>query len=172
MIGGGVVGNGCVQEEIRFLMCPEFIIARLFTEKLEANKSLLVVGVERFNSYTGYDSTFEHAGDRADLTQRNWWGLRHCKMIAIDARVFHCYTDQFKKVSLERELNKDFSGFHEPHKNASKTAVATGNWGCRAFIRVDFCLKSLLQLMAVLVAKRYVVYFTFKDDVLAEKLTN
>ena len=171
MIGGGVVGNGCVQEEIRFLMCPELIIARLFTEKLEANESLLVVGAERFNSYTGYASTFKHAGDRADFTQRDRWGRRHCEMIAIDAHVFHCYTDQFKKVSLERELNKAFSGFHEPHKNSTKTAVATGNWGCGAF-GGDFYLKSLLQLMAASVAKRDVVYFTFKDDVLAERLTD
>ena len=27
-IGGGVLGHGCVQEEIRFLICPELIISR------------------------------------------------------------------------------------------------------------------------------------------------
>ena len=27
-VGGGVLGHGCVQEEIRFLICPELIISR------------------------------------------------------------------------------------------------------------------------------------------------
>ena len=170
MIGGGVVGNGCVQEEIRFLMCPELIIARLFTEKLEFNESLLVVGAEQFNSYTGYASTFRHAGDYLDLTPRDRWGRHHCEMIAIDAHVFHCYKDQFKSVSLKRELNKAYCGFNEPDKSV-KTAVATGNWGCGAF-GGDFHLKSLLQLMAAAVAKRDVVYFTFKDESFAKRLTD
>lgn len=168
MIGGGVVGNGCVQEEIRFLMCPELIIARLFTEKLECNESLWIMGAERFNSYTGYASTFRHAGNYLDLTPRDRWGRRHIEMIAIDAHVFHCYRDQFKSVSLKRELNKAYCGFREQNKDL-KTAVATGNWGCGAF-GGDFHLKSLLQLMAAAVARRDVVYFTFKDEDFAGKL--
>ena len=31
-VGGGVLGDGCVQEEIRFLINPELIVTRLFTE--------------------------------------------------------------------------------------------------------------------------------------------
>lgn len=27
-VGGGVLGHGCVQEEIRFLICPELIVSR------------------------------------------------------------------------------------------------------------------------------------------------
>ncbi|KAB7503184.1 Poly(ADP-ribose) glycohydrolase [Armadillidium nasatum] len=34
-IGGGVLGLGCVQEEIRFVLCPELLVARLFTEVLD-----------------------------------------------------------------------------------------------------------------------------------------
>jgi poly(ADP-ribose) glycohydrolase len=37
-LGGGVLTHGCVQEEIRFLICPEMIISRLFTEGLEKNE--------------------------------------------------------------------------------------------------------------------------------------
>ena len=33
-VGGGVLGHGCVQEEIRFLICPELISSMLFTERL------------------------------------------------------------------------------------------------------------------------------------------
>ena len=32
-VGGGALSQGCVQEEIRFVICPELIIARLFTER-------------------------------------------------------------------------------------------------------------------------------------------
>lgn len=43
-IGGGVLGHGCVQEEIRFLICPEMIVARLFTEVLEPLECLVMTG--------------------------------------------------------------------------------------------------------------------------------
>lgn len=43
-VGGGVLGRGCVQEEIRFIICPELIVARLFTECLSDNEALLVIG--------------------------------------------------------------------------------------------------------------------------------
>ena len=44
-LGGGVLGQGCVQEEIRFLICPEMLISRLFTECLEKNECLLMIGM-------------------------------------------------------------------------------------------------------------------------------
>lgn len=43
-IGGGVLGSGLVQEEILFLMNPELIVARLFTEKLQDNECLVITG--------------------------------------------------------------------------------------------------------------------------------
>lgn len=43
-MGGGVLGMGAVQEEIRFLICPEMIVTRLFTECLEKNESLIMKG--------------------------------------------------------------------------------------------------------------------------------
>ena len=41
-----MLGRGCVQEEIRFVICPELIAARLFTEALDSTEALLVVGEE------------------------------------------------------------------------------------------------------------------------------
>ncbi|MED6286580.1 hypothetical protein CHARACLAT_007458, partial [Characodon lateralis] len=41
-VGGGVIGAGLVQEEIRFLINPELIISRLFTEALEDNECLII----------------------------------------------------------------------------------------------------------------------------------
>ena len=43
-IGGGVLGGGCVQEEIRFMINPEMILSRLFTEMLERNECLVMTG--------------------------------------------------------------------------------------------------------------------------------
>ena len=44
MIGGGVLGAGLVQEEILFLINPELIVSRLFTEKLDDNECLIITG--------------------------------------------------------------------------------------------------------------------------------
>ena len=50
-IGGGVLGWGCVQEEIRFLISPELIVSRLFCEELDANECIVVTGAERYSAY-------------------------------------------------------------------------------------------------------------------------
>jgi poly(ADP-ribose) glycohydrolase len=42
-IGGGVLGHGCVQEEIRFLICPELIISRFVIIKLLPKHDLLPI---------------------------------------------------------------------------------------------------------------------------------
>ena len=39
-----MLGRGCVQEEIRFMICPEMIITRLFTEELGDNEVLIMKG--------------------------------------------------------------------------------------------------------------------------------
>lgn len=44
-VGGGVIGHGCVQEEIRFMICPEMIVSRLITEVLEDNEVLIMTGL-------------------------------------------------------------------------------------------------------------------------------
>ena len=39
-----VFTQGCVQEEIRFLICPELILSRLFCERLDSNECVIVAG--------------------------------------------------------------------------------------------------------------------------------
>ena len=43
-LGGGVLGHGLVQEEIRFLLCPEMIVSRLITEALDDHERLIMTG--------------------------------------------------------------------------------------------------------------------------------
>lgn len=69
-LGGGVLNHGCVQEEIRFLVCPELIVSMLFTERMELNEAVLIRGCEQFSSYTGYADSFEWWRDFEDTTAR------------------------------------------------------------------------------------------------------
>ncbi|ESN94977.1 hypothetical protein HELRODRAFT_193682 [Helobdella robusta] len=108
LVGGGVLGRGCVQEEIRFLICPELIVARLFTEELDDNECLLVTGAERFSSYEGYSHTFKWSRpyhDAAPLLDDKH-GRRLTQVVAMDALYFTDEGEQFTEEKTARELNK------------------------------------------------------------------
>jgi len=171
LVGGGVIGEGCVQEEIRFLICPELILSRLFVERLDPNETLLVTGVERFSSYSGYAQTYKFQKDYIDLTPRDRWGRRFTELVAMDAHVFHIYADQFSPAMLKRELNKANCAFASSIGPDCLPAIATGNWGCGAF-GGDARLKALIQLMAAAVSSRDMVYFTFGDVKLSRDLSD
>lgn len=105
-IGGGVLGGGCVQEEIRFVICPELLCSRLFTECLADNEAVTIMGCERFNDYKGYGFSFEFTGNHEDKTPLDSFRRRKCTVVAIDAMPFSIGTDQFREHMLKRELNK------------------------------------------------------------------
>ncbi|XP_011636332.1 poly(ADP-ribose) glycohydrolase-like isoform X2 [Pogonomyrmex barbatus] len=171
-VGGGVLGLGCVQEEIRFVICPELMITMLVTEELDDTEALIVSGIERYSKYEGYSNTFKWKGDFVDETPRDNSGRRMTSIVAIDALYFRQSSLQFNMDNINRELNKAYVGFvgSDVYKN-NLSAIATGNWGCGAF-RGNPKLKVLIQLMAAAVAGRSMVYFTFgntklRDDVAA-----
>lgn len=171
-IGGGVLGHGCVQEEIRFVICPEMIVTRLFTECLDSKECLIMTGCERYSEYEGYSDSFRWKGNFEDLTERDTLGRLSCEVVAIDAQVFRSdYYKQFKASNVDRELNKAYCGFKTSFNEVNTPAVCTGNWGCGAF-GGDKQLKALIQIMAASVAKRDVCYFTFDDEQLTTDLYN
>ncbi|VDO61656.1 unnamed protein product [Haemonchus placei] len=53
-IGGGVLNSGAVQEEIRFLICPEMMVSCLLCEKMGPHEVIHIVGAQRYSSYFGY----------------------------------------------------------------------------------------------------------------------
>ncbi|XP_033882206.3 poly(ADP-ribose) glycohydrolase isoform X1 [Acipenser ruthenus] len=162
-VGGGVTGLGLVQEEIRFLINPELIVSRLFTEALEQNESLIITGVERFSNYSGYAESYRWSGNHSDDTARDDWQRICTEIVAIDAIKYRRFLEQFIPEKIRRELNKAFCGFARPGvESTNLSAVATGNWGCGAF-GGDTRLKALLQMMAAAEAGRDVAYFTFGD---------
>ena len=171
-MGGGVLGHGCVQEEIRFAICPELIVSRLFTEALADNESLIVTGFEQYCSYSGYADSFQYTGDYRDETIRDDWGRKQTQLVAIDALVLKSSPQQQFSAGLRlREANKAYCGFlcSEPGPSGAFPAVATGNWGCGAF-GGNVELKAVLQLMAAAKAKRDVVYTTFGNRQFARDL--
>ncbi|XP_037937599.1 poly(ADP-ribose) glycohydrolase isoform X2 [Teleopsis dalmanni] len=169
-LGGGVLGSGCVQEEIRFVVCPELMISMLFTECLKPTEALVMVGCERYSSYNGYASTFEWAGNYEDLTPRDSSRRRKTHIVAIDALSFIQSEDQYKEELIIRELNKAYAGFYHTLETPAP-GVATGNWGCGAF-GGEARLKALLQLIVCVITKRPLVYFTFRDAELRDEVYN
>ncbi|EFO97105.1 hypothetical protein CRE_30484 [Caenorhabditis remanei] len=54
-LGGGVTKEGSVQEEIRFLMCPEMIVGMLLSKTAMHNtESFSIIGAYVYSSYDGY----------------------------------------------------------------------------------------------------------------------
>ncbi|XP_039728317.1 poly(ADP-ribose) glycohydrolase isoform X2 [Pteropus medius] len=163
-VGGGVTSAGLVQEEIRFLINPELIVSRLFTEVLDHNECLIITGTEQYSEYTGYAETYRWARSHEDESERDDWQRRSTEIVAIDALHFRRYLDQFVPEKIRRELNKAYCGFLRPGVSSENlSAVATGNWGCGAF-GGDARLKALIQILAAAEAERDVVYFTFGDS--------
>ncbi|KAJ8679546.1 hypothetical protein QAD02_015333 [Eretmocerus hayati] len=170
-VGGGVLNYGCVQEEIRFVVCPELLITMLVTEALDDTEALIINGVERFSKYKGYSNSFKWSGDFIDETPRDSSGRLKTCVVAIDALYFKQPKAQFSMGNVIRELNKAYVGFSSEIPVSDLPAIATGNWGCGAF-RGDAQLKVLLQLMAAAVAGRSVVYFTFGDTSLRDSIAD
>ncbi|KAG0025902.1 hypothetical protein BGZ81_006769 [Podila clonocystis] len=190
VIGGGVLDRGAVQEEIRFAICPELIISRLFTQQLQDNEALLIKGAERYSNYNGYARTFEWHSDHVDETPRDKLGRRQTEICAIDALPFKFKEqrlEQFAEENLMREINKAFAGFwpspitnsewgmlrpEEEGVQAEKSSrphaaslIATGNWGCGAF-GGHLQLKFLIQWIAASVCEGYT-----NDDTVSKSTT-
>ncbi|XP_017287356.1 poly(ADP-ribose) glycohydrolase [Kryptolebias marmoratus] len=162
-VGGGVTGHGLVQEEIRFLINPELIVSRLFTEALEYNECLIITGTEQYSRYTGYAESYKWEESYKDETPRDDWQRKCTEIVAIDALRYRHFLEQFLPEKITRELNKAYCGFYRNNTNMKHlSAIATGNWGCGAF-GGDTRLKALIQLMAAAEAGRDVAYFTFGD---------
>ncbi|TMS04767.1 Myoferlin [Larimichthys crocea] len=162
-VGGGVTGHGLVQEEIRFVINPELIVSRLFTEAMEYNECLIITGTEQYSKYSGYAESYKWKESHKDETPRDDWQRRCTEIVAIDALKFRHFLEQFLPEKIVRELNKAYCGFFRSNTNSKHlSAIATGNWGCGAF-GGDTRLKALIQLMAAAEAGRDMAYFTFGD---------
>lgn len=168
-----MLGHGAVQEEIRFVINPECIVSRLFTEVLRDQEAVLIHGAERFSAYSGYSGSFRFAGDFVDQTALDSGGRRQTMIVAMDATKYDRGSEsrQFGARQCKREANKALVAFQacdSPEVDASDVdeefgplqvrPVATGRWGCGVF-GGDMLHKALLQAVAATVARRPGMWF-------------
>ncbi|CAF0940650.1 unnamed protein product, partial [Didymodactylos carnosus] len=145
-IGGGVLGEGCVQEEIRFVICPEMLVSLLFCEVMDEQECIFLIGCERFSSYKGYSRTFAWSENYIDETPKDSWGRRLCHVVAMDALRFEVPKIQYQFEYIQRELIKASTSFssiadrnerksflNKNYDPDSSIGIATGHWGCGAF---------------------------------------
>ncbi|CAF4035650.1 unnamed protein product [Rotaria sordida] len=169
-IGGGVLGSGCVQEEIRFTICPEMLVSLLLCEKMEINECIFLIGCERYSTYKGYANSFQFDGNYEDKTlkynqNRDNWGQKWCHLVAMDAFCFRDPIVQYDMKYVKRELIKAYTSFYPQtmkFERANMFGIATGNWGCGAF-NGDRQLKAIIQLMAASEAGRPLIYAAYLD---------
>jgi poly(ADP-ribose) glycohydrolase len=165
IIGGGVIGAGCVQEEIRFVINPECLVSRLLCEKLSPNEAVLIIGPMRFSNYSGYRDTFAWASHHEDKTPRDALGRLETLITAIDAVSFPVTQvgRQYSRYYVNRELNKAYIGFLPTEEDSPAWPIATGHWGCGAF-NGNKQLKAIIQWLAASEAGRSLRYFAFGDQ--------
>eukprot|EP00931_Biecheleriopsis_adriatica_P108117 TRINITY_DN82455_c0_g1_i1.p1 TRINITY_DN82455_c0_g1~~TRINITY_DN82455_c0_g1_i1.p1 ORF type:complete len:550 (+),score=88.05 TRINITY_DN82455_c0_g1_i1:74-1651(+) len=172
-IGGAVFGAGCLQEEIRFCVCPELLASCLVCEAMLRNEALVIVGAQRFAISHGYAGSFRYGGPFVDGTELDARGRRGVHLVAFDALM--CTGDNQYQLGLPgsdfgilRELVKTSAAFQgDTLEGEPKRHIATGNWGCVNF-GGDPQLKFLLQWMACSTAGRDIVYFPFGDPRMVE----
>uniref|UniRef100_A0A0G4HY07 poly(ADP-ribose) glycohydrolase n=1 Tax=Chromera velia CCMP2878 TaxID=1169474 RepID=A0A0G4HY07_9ALVE len=177
--GGGALGYGCVQEEIRLAVCPELYVMMLLAEVMADNEALHICGVEQFAHYSGYGDGFtfvcrapslvrqEALPPGAPTFHRCYFGRgpvtpsghRDVEVFAIDALEFPAYR-QYDEDLILREVRKAIIGFRGGPFTEPSKQIATGNWGCGVF-GGDPQLKSLLQWVAASAVGKSSVYFTF-----------
>ncbi|CAF0733922.1 unnamed protein product [Adineta steineri] len=163
-IGGGVMNEGCVQEEIRFVICPEMLLSLLLCEVIQPNECIFLIGCERFSSYRGYSTSFQFKDNYIDETPKDSWGRKLCHVVAMDAIAFYNRSSQYTIKNMKRELIKAYTCFRVPAALTDlKAGIATGNWGCGAF-NGNKQLKAIIQLIAASQAGRPLVYLTFRDQ--------
>ncbi|OTF77000.1 hypothetical protein BLA29_013655, partial [Euroglyphus maynei] len=107
-IGGGVLDQGCVQEEILFVCCPELIVSKLICAKLADNEAIVITGIEQYNEYSGYAEKFKWQCSHEDRQNRDKYGRRFRQILAMDALYFHWSNkkSQYEKNKIDREICK------------------------------------------------------------------
>ncbi|CAB3387237.1 Hypothetical predicted protein [Cloeon dipterum] len=161
-IGGGVLSNGSLQEEILFITCPELIASRFFSSKMENNEAIIIDGVYQYSQYQGYADSFTCAGACPAVGNMS----NTLEVAAMDAINFsNNELMQYSRRAVDRELTKAYAAFSA----VSGRVIASGNWGGGCF-KGDPVLKAKIQMIAASEAGKEVQYVTFQTTGLANKI--
>ncbi|XP_062592364.1 uncharacterized protein LOC134253794 [Saccostrea cucullata] len=120
-IGGGVLGRGRVQEEIRFTVCPELISSMLFMECMDDNEAIIIHGYEQFSDTEGYGPSLTYAGNHQNCPESAGGRKLQNTLCVIDAVSYrHCSpSKQYQDHFYLRDLNKAFVGFSAKCRKSS-----------------------------------------------------
>jgi poly(ADP-ribose) glycohydrolase len=161
-IGGGVISGGCVQvwfdfvvvffsqsecvvaqEEIRFAVCAECIVALLFNTPMSDRDAIVIRGAEQFSAYKGYGHSLQFDGDFNDSTPIVG-GHVDVTIVCIDACDYRRggVERQYTNEAVDREANKVVVSLSRATAHCAR--FATGNWGCGVF-KGDLPHKAAIQ---------------------------
>jgi O-acetyl-ADP-ribose deacetylase (regulator of RNase III) len=159
--GGGILGKGALQEEIRFAQCPELIVCRLLIKRMGDEQAVHATGFRQFNDTSGYSSNHEPKFKFDKKHGKSEEPANPRKMILMDAtRYSHTESDeQFTMASINRELQKAYVGF----STGDDDPIATGHWGAGDF-KGDKQLKALIQVLAAGQAEKQLEYCVWGDS--------
>ncbi len=176
-IGGGALGNGLVQEEIRFLQCPELAVSKFFVDEIRSGECIRIEGYRQFNETLGYAGGAPSAalgGIAVGVVKEAFKWVRHKhaasepqqrRMIAIDAIKYLQANVQFRMFEIDRELHKAYVGF----LTGDNLPISTGHWGGGDF-NGNKKLKAVIQMLAAGMAGKNLHYCIFGDDAGIERL--
>ncbi|ULT97501.1 hypothetical protein L3Y34_005368 [Caenorhabditis briggsae] len=183
-IGGGVLRLGGVQEEIRFLMCPEMIVSMLLFDRMEPDEAISIVGAQVFSSYQGYSGKLKwKIMEPLDALSNNplyrdEFGRLQTEALAINAIKFFGrqsknLEQQLEENNIRKELIKCGIAFCAQNQQSDygsfdKIPIVSGWWGCGAY-NGNKPLKFLIQLMAASIAGRPLQFCIFGDTVMGNK---
>lgn len=156
-LGGGVFSGGCVQEEIRFAVCPELTVAMLVSPRMNDDEAIVLRGAARLATTSGYAFGLRYVGPHTEIRT----GAHDEGVLAIDALRFDRSDprEQWTEAACLRELTKVGAGL-EPRVDGP--TFATGNWGCGVFAG-DPRLKAILQWLAASAYGWGIRYHSFGD---------
>ncbi|ELP83782.1 poly ADP-ribose glycohydrolase, putative [Entamoeba invadens IP1] len=157
-VGGNVLIDGCSQEEILFIKCPECLVAMLITPFLGAIESFRIYNVIQYADVVGYAGEITFNGNIASQKRIHNF-LMFDALICVDKKL------QYTRQGIDRELNKVYSAINYLDDDLDHMMpFSTGKWGCGSMLG-DPRLKFLIQLMASSVSGRMMKYHPMNDPV-------
>lgn len=179
-IGGLVLKDGMVQEEIHFTVHPECFISMLFSSPMKANEVIYIRGAKKYSNYSGYGSSFKFEGNcESNLQTRkilleNEEKLQYfIDIVAMDAVPYSLIgrDEQWNIKFFHREIYKAFNAFNISHWEfePKPTCVSTGNWGCGMF-GGHKQWKALIQWIAASESDVNVHFYTHNSESQASQL--
>ena len=198
-LGGGWLSSGQVQEEIMFTERFDVgaLCARALTEmpedpvktpvackfSMHANEAWVIKGCPRFAHLPWYGRVKEGFINKLTLLDPSEDKDTCPTIICVDA--IKASFERYSRTHLLLMLRKAYCGFaaaaHDPDVGGQKV-VATGSWGCGAFMNNE-CVMFVVQALAANAAgvtlthhvlgdgKRLAPAFAFLEDVMLKKLT-